>query len=106
MQPLLGSFAKYMFAVGLIGEGVVAIPIILASTSFAVAGAFGRPSGLSKKPWQNEGFYLIMTFALVISLVVALLRVDPIQLIFWSNVLVGLLHRYWLYSSSWWAIAA
>jgi NRAMP (natural resistance-associated macrophage protein)-like metal ion transporter len=91
LQPLLGPLAKYLFAVGLIGAGVVAIPIILASTSFAVAGAFGWPAGLSKKPWQNEGFYLIMTFALVVSLVVALLRVNPIQLIFWANILVGVL---------------
>ena len=91
LQPLLGPFAKYLFALGLIGAGVVAIPIILASTSFAVAGAFGWPAGLSKKPWQNEGFYLIMTFALVISLVLALLRVNPIQLIFWANILVGVL---------------
>ncbi len=90
-QPLLGPFAKYLFAVGLIGAGVVAIPIILASTSFAVAGAFGWPAGLSKKPWQNEGFYLILTFALVISLTIAFLGIPPIQLIFWANVLVGVL---------------
>src|SRR5437764_9324994 len=91
LQPLLGPFAKYLFALGLIGAGVVAIPIILASTSFAVAGAFGWPAGLSKKPWQNEGFYLIMTFALVISLIVALVHINPIQLIFWANILVGVL---------------
>jgi NRAMP (natural resistance-associated macrophage protein)-like metal ion transporter len=91
LQPLLGPFAKYLFAIGLIGAGVVAIPIILASTSYAVAGTFGWPSGLSKKPWQNEGFYLILTFALVIGLVVTLLRVNPIQLIFWANILVGVL---------------
>ncbi len=47
--------------------------------------------GLSKKPWQNEGFYLILTVALVVSLVLALLRIDPLRLIFWSNVLAGVL---------------
>jgi NRAMP (natural resistance-associated macrophage protein)-like metal ion transporter len=91
LQPLLGPFAKYLFAVGLIGAGVIAIPILLASTSYAVAGSFGWPSGLSKKPWQNEGFYLILTFALLVGLIVALLRFSPIQLIFWANVLVGIL---------------
>jgi Mn2+/Fe2+ NRAMP family transporter len=91
LQPLLGPFAKYLFAVGLIGAGVVAVPIVLASTSYAVTGAFGWPAGLSKKPWQNEGFYLILTAALLISLVVALLHFDPIQLIFWANILVGVL---------------
>ena len=70
---------------------MIAIPVLLASTSYAVAGAFGWPAGLSKKPWQNEGFYLILTAALVVSIVVALLRFNPIQLIFWANVLSGVL---------------
>lgn len=91
LQPLLGPFATYLFAIGLIGAGVIAIPILLASTSYAVAGTIGWPAGLSKKPWQNEGFYLILTAALVVSLVLALLRLDPIQLIFWANVLSGIL---------------
>lgn len=91
LQPLLGPLASYLFAVGLIGSGVIAIPILLASTSYAVAGTFGWPGALSKKPWQNEGFYLILTAALVVSLALALLRFNPIQLIFWANVLAGIL---------------
>ena len=91
LQPLLGPIAKYLFAIGLIGAGVIAIPILLASTSYAVAGTFGWPAGLSKKPWQNEGFYLILTVALVISMALALAHVDPIQLLFWANVLNGVL---------------
>ena len=65
--------------------------MLLASTSYAVAGIFGWPAGLSKKPWQNEGFYLILTIAIAISSALALLRFDPIQLIFWANVLAGIL---------------
>jgi NRAMP (natural resistance-associated macrophage protein)-like metal ion transporter len=91
LSPLLGPFATYLFAIGLIGAGVIAIPILLASTSYAVAGTIGWPGGLSKKPWQNEGFYLILTAALVVSLILALLRIDPIRLIFWANVLSGVL---------------
>jgi Mn2+/Fe2+ NRAMP family transporter len=91
LAPILGPFAEYVFAIGLIGAGVVAIPILLASTSYAVAGTFGWPAGLSKKPWQNEGFYLILTVALLISLVLALLALNPIQLLFWANVLSGVL---------------
>jgi len=91
LEPLLGPYAKYLFAVGFIGAGLVAIPVLLASTSYAVAGAIGWPSGLAKKPWQNEGFYLILSAALVVSLVIALLHFDPIRLIFWANVLSGVL---------------
>jgi len=91
LVPLLGPFAQYLFAIGLIGAGLIAIPVLLASTSYAVAGTFGWPAGLSKKPWQNEGFYLILTAALAVSLVLSLLRFNPIQLIFWANVLSGVL---------------
>jgi Mn2+/Fe2+ NRAMP family transporter len=56
-----------------------------------VAGTFGWPAGLSNKPWQNEGFYLILTGALVVSMTIALVHLDPIKLLFWANVLNGLL---------------
>ncbi len=91
LVPVLGPFAEYLFAIGLIGAGVVAIPILLASTSYAVAGTFGWSAGLSKKPWQSEGFYLILTFALVVSLALALIRLNPIKFLFWANVLSGIL---------------
>ena len=91
LEPLLGPIAKYLFAFGLIGAGLVAIPVLLASTSYAVAGTFGWPAGLSNKPWQNEGFYLILTGALVVSMAIALIHLDPIKLIFWANVLSGVL---------------
>ena len=91
LEPLLGPYAKYLFAIGFIGAGLVAIPVLLASTSYCIAGTIGWPSGLSKKPWQNEGFYLILSAALVISLIIALLRFNPIRLIFWANVLSGVL---------------
>src|SRR6266571_2276884 len=91
LVPLLGPFAKYLFAIGLIGAGAVAIPVLLASTAYAITGTIGWPAGLSKLPWENEGFYLILTGALLVSLVLALLHFNPIQLIFWANVLNGLL---------------
>ncbi len=91
LEPLAGPFARYLFAIGLIGSGIVAIPVLLASTSYAVAGAVGWSSGLSKRPWQNEGFYLILTAALIIGLVVALIGINPIRLIFWANVIAGIM---------------
>jgi NRAMP (natural resistance-associated macrophage protein)-like metal ion transporter len=91
LTPILGPFAEYLFAAGLIGAGLVAIPVLLASTSYAVAGTFSWAAGLSNKPWQNEGFYLILTVALLVSLIMALLGLDPIQLLFWANILSGVL---------------
>ena len=91
LEPLLGPFARYLFALGLIGSGVVAIPVLLASTSYAVSGTFGWPAGLSKQPWQNEGFYLTLTAALVVGLLLALIGISPITLIFGSNIVAGVL---------------
>ncbi len=91
LTPILGPPAEYLFAIGLIGAGLVAIPVLLASTSYAVAGTFGWSAGLSNKPWQNEGFYLILTAALLVSLIMALIGLNPIQLLFWANILSGVL---------------
>ena len=89
LEPLAGPLAGYLFALGLIGSGLVAIPVLLVSTSYAVVGAAGWPSGLSKCISQARGFYFTLTCALVIGLLIALLKVDPIQLIFWANVIAA-----------------
>jgi NRAMP (natural resistance-associated macrophage protein)-like metal ion transporter len=91
LEPLVGPFAKYLFAIGLIGAGLVAIPVLLASTSYGLSGTIGWDASLWKKPWQAEGFYLILTGALGVSLLLALLRFNPIQLMFGANVLQGML---------------
>ncbi len=91
LEPLAGPLARYLFALGLIGSGLVAIPVLLASTSYSVAGAVDWPGALSKRPWQNKGFYLILTVALVVSLVLTFLGVNPIQLIFWSNIVAAII---------------
>ena len=91
LQPLLGPWAKYLFALGFIGAGIVAIPVLVASTSYVVSEFVGWPASLWRKPWQSEGFYLILTGALLVSLIISLLGVNPIQLMFWANVLQGTL---------------
>jgi Mn2+/Fe2+ NRAMP family transporter len=91
LEPLVGPAARYLFAIGLIGSGLVAIPVLLASTSYAVAGAVGWPGALAKRPWQSEGFYLILTVALVAALILTMLGINPIQLIFWSNIVTAII---------------
>src|SRR5437667_9988095 len=60
LEPLLGPIAKYLIAFGLIGAGLVAIPVLLASTSYALAGTFRWPAGRSKKRSQKQVLYLIL----------------------------------------------
>lgn len=91
LAPLLGSYAKYLFALGFIGGGLIAIPVLMASTSYGLSGIIGWSASLWNKPWQSEGFYLIMSGALLVSMILALLGFDPIELMFWANVLQGIL---------------
>ena len=91
LEPLAGPLARYLFAIGLIGAGLIAIPVLLASTSYAVSGAFGWPGALAKRPWQSEGFYLVLTAAAVVALLITLLRVNPITLIFWANIVAAII---------------
>ena len=91
LGPLVGPFAKYLFAIGLIGAALIAIPIMSASSAYAVADTFGWPAGLSDQPWQAEGFYLVLTASLLVSMAFALLHVDPIKLIFYANVFTAIL---------------
>src|SRR2546421_169921 len=91
LGPLVGPFAKYLFATGLIGAALIAIPIMSASSAYAVADTFGWPAGLSEQPWQAEGFYIVLTASLLVGMAFALVRVDPIKLIFYANVFTGVL---------------
>jgi Mn2+/Fe2+ NRAMP family transporter len=65
--------------------------VLLASTSYVISAFLGWPASLWRKPWQRVGFYLILTGAMLVSLGISLLRIDPIQLMFWANVLQGVL---------------
>ena len=91
LGPLVGPFARYLFAIGLIGAALIAIPIMAASSAYAVADTFGWPAGLSEQPWQAEGFYIVLTVSLLVGMAFALLRVDPIKLSFYANVFTGVL---------------
>ncbi len=91
LGPLVGPFAKYLFAIGLIGAALIAIPIMSASSAYAVADTFGWPAGLSEQPWQAEGFYIVLTVSLLVGMAFALLRIDPIKLSFYANVFTGVL---------------
>ena len=91
LEPFAGPLARSVFAIGLIGSGLVAIPVLLVSTSFAVSGALGGPASPTSRPWQGEGYFLVLSTATVVALVMTLLRVDPITLIFWFNIVAALI---------------
>jgi NRAMP (natural resistance-associated macrophage protein)-like metal ion transporter len=91
LRPMAGDAAYLLFSLGLIGTGLLAIPVLAGSASFAIAELFGWRAGLDLKPGSALRFYLVLSGAIVCGMVLSLLQTDPIRVLFFSAVLNGLL---------------
>lgn len=91
LEPFAGPFAKYLFAIGIIGSGLLAIPVLSASTAYAVAETFGWSDSLSDKVNQAKGFYGVLTLSILIGIGIAISGISPIKALFYSQVLDGML---------------
>ena len=89
LKPIAGKFAFTLFAAGIIGTGLLAIPVLAGSAAYAVAEAMKWPIGLGRVPMKAKGFYGIITLATVIGLVIDFAPVDPIKALVWSAMLNG-----------------
>jgi NRAMP (natural resistance-associated macrophage protein)-like metal ion transporter len=91
LRPLAGEAAYLLFALGIIGTGFLAVPVLAGSASFAVAEVFGFPSGLDLSPHKGRRFYLVFAGAVLGGMLLDLLRINPIRMLFLSAVVNGLL---------------
>jgi NRAMP (natural resistance-associated macrophage protein)-like metal ion transporter len=91
LRPLAGNAAYLLFGLGLIGTGLLAIPVLAGSASFAVAELFGWRAGLDFKPRSARRFYSVLTGAILCGIVLAIFDTNPIRILFFSAVLNGLL---------------
>jgi NRAMP (natural resistance-associated macrophage protein)-like metal ion transporter len=89
LEPLAGHLAGVLFAAGMIGTGVLAVPILAASSAYALAEAFRWPSGLDKKWWQAKGFYAVIVTGVVAGAAMNAIGINAIAALFWSSVLNG-----------------
>jgi Mn2+/Fe2+ NRAMP family transporter len=87
----LGSAGPLLFALGILGSGMVALPLLAASLSFSISEAIGWDSGLNKEPWEARYFYIVISTILVVSVVISLFGVDTVRLLYWSQVGAGAL---------------
>lgn len=90
LEPLAGRLARYLFAIGLIGSGLVAIPVLLRSTFYAVSGACGWSPFSGGRAWQR-GIYLVLLAAVVLAFMSLALNIPGIELILWSNILAAII---------------
>ena len=89
LEPLAGHFAFLLFAIGIIGTGLLAVPVLAGSAAYAVGEARGWKTGLDNMPWQAKGFYGVIGAAIILGLGIDYSGVDPIAALFWSAVLNG-----------------
>ena len=89
LRPVAGQFAFALFAIGIIGTGFLAVPVLAGSAAFAVAEIFGWKEGLQYQPHQAAGFYSIIVLATVIGVLIDWSPIDPMRALFWSAVLNG-----------------
>jgi len=78
-------------ALGLIGAGFLAVPILTASTAYAMSEAFGWARGLSAHPGRAPQFYGVLAVSIVVGMQVNLMGISPIAMLFWTSVINGFL---------------
>ena len=91
LEPVAGHYATVLFAVGVIGAGLLAIPILAASAAFGVAGLAGWRRGLGRNARNAPQFYIVIGLAFLVAMELAISGVDPIKALFYSQVLDGMI---------------
>lgn len=91
LRPLAGNAAPLLLAVGLIGAGVLAVPILTGSAAYAVSEAFGWKFGLDEKPSRAKQFYAVIIASTLIGMLINFLGINPINALYWTAVINGFL---------------
>jgi len=91
LRPLAGNFAFLLFAAGIIGTGLLAVPVLAGSAAYAVAESFRWPIGLGLTLAEARGFYLILSAATVLGIAIDLSGVDSIKMLLWAAIVNGVI---------------
>lgn len=91
LRPVAGPLAYWLFALGIIGTGMLAVPVLAGSAAYAVAEAAGWGRGMDEKPSAAREFYGVMAVSMVVGMILALTGFNAIKLLLWSAVVNGLL---------------
>jgi NRAMP (natural resistance-associated macrophage protein)-like metal ion transporter len=90
LRPLAGQFAFLLFSLGIIGTGLLALPVLAGSAAYAVGEAFHWPTGLQQKPWRAKRFYAVIVAAMLLSLLLDFVGLDPIKALVLSAAINGI----------------
>jgi NRAMP (natural resistance-associated macrophage protein)-like metal ion transporter len=91
LRPIAGVFTFALFSLGIIGTGMLAIPVLAGSAAYGVSEMFGWTSGLRRKPREARSFYAVIAIATLVGAALNFTAVDPIKALYWSAVVNGVL---------------
>jgi Mn2+/Fe2+ NRAMP family transporter len=91
LYPLAGEFAYLLFSIGVIGTGLLAIPILSGALSYMMAETFNWPDGLDKKFNEAKGFYITMIVSMILGFSIDALKISPVKALWITAVLYGLI---------------
>lgn len=91
LRPIAGEFAFLMFSAGIIGTGLLAIPVLAGSAAYAVAGTFHWTNSLESKPAAAKKFYSIIAASTLLGVAFCFTPIDPIKALYWSAVVNGVI---------------
>jgi NRAMP (natural resistance-associated macrophage protein)-like metal ion transporter len=91
LRPIAGDLAFALFAVGIIGTGLLAVPVLAGSAAYAVSETFGWVEGLDRKPREAKAFYGAITVATLAGVAMNFLAIEPMKALYWAAVVNGLL---------------
>ncbi len=89
LKPLAGPFAFALFAAGIIGTGLLAVPVLAGSAAYAVGEALEWPVGLGRLPGDAKAFYATIALATLLGILINFVAIDPIKALFWTAVING-----------------
>ena len=89
LRPLAGEFAFMLFTLGIVGTGLLAVPVLAGSAAYAVAESFRWPIGLGLPLAQARGFYAILSISTILGVVIDLAGIDSIKALLWAAILNG-----------------
>ncbi len=89
LRPIAGEFAFFVFAFGILGTGLLAIPVLAGSAAYALAEAMQWPAGLSRQPRDAKAFYATIVGGTLIGVTINFVHIDPMKALFWTAVLNG-----------------
>jgi len=91
LRPVAGDAGPVLFALGIIGAGMVALPVLVASMCYSISEAMEWKAGLSEVPWEAKRFYVLISLAMFVAAAANFLPINPVKALYFSQILAGVL---------------